>query len=424
MNNKTKHSIRNFNADQHIKDQPHLVWIHPGLHGAWYQPTWFEMTREIRALGWNVTLFTAGPKSLKKIYGVDVECIPKPNIYLLRQAIFHFHLLRILAKRWNSIDFILFGSMTALWILPLKLLRRFKKKSDVLFIMDIRTVAMELKEKATMKDRIRTAYGWLVHHADELVADGLTAITPRLADMIGIPPDRLWGTWPSGVNVERFSPAIQNREWPKDGDRIQVTYIGVLHYERNLLPLARAIVRANQDGMAFSLSLIGMGTERPSLEEISQQYPEYIILQNPIPHVDIPPKLAEAHIGVLPFPDLPQFRVSSPIKLFEYMAAGLPIFATRIDCHTDVIHDGKYVFWAEEASEDELLAGLREIWEKRASLKQMGTESLKAVEDWTWEKSAQKLVRALENGRERRRKLKFSERKSSQDFDLESGQHH
>jgi glycosyltransferase involved in cell wall biosynthesis len=405
MNKKTNQPNRKVDPDQHLIKKPHLVWINPGLHGAWYQPTWIEMTREIRALGWNVTLFTAGPRNLKQIYGVDVECIPKPNIYLLRQVIFHTHLLLILARRWNTIDFILFGSMTAPWLLPLRLLRRLKKKPDVLFIMDVRTVAMELKEKSSIKDRIRNAYDRMINHIVELIADGLTAITPRLADMIGISPDRLWGTWPSGVNLERFSSAIQTREWPKDGDRIQITYIGVLHYERNLMPLARAIVRANQDGMAFSLSLIGMGTEGPSLEEISRRYPEYILMQNPIPHTDIPPKLAEAHIGVLPFPDLPQFRVSSPIKLFEYMAAGLPILATRIVCHTDVIHDGKYVFWAEDASEDELLACLRGIWEKRAALQQMGRESLKAAEDWTWEKSAQKLVRALENGRESYRKL-------------------
>jgi glycosyltransferase involved in cell wall biosynthesis len=108
--------------------------------------------------------------------------------------------------------------------------------------------------------------------------------------------------------------------------------------------------------------------------------------------------LAKAHVGVLPFPDEEKFQVSSPIKLFEYMAAGLPVLATRIACHTDVAGDGGYVFWAEQASVTGLHAALCLVWQNRDSLRSMGSQAAIASRAWTWHESARKLRAALERG--------------------------
>jgi glycosyltransferase involved in cell wall biosynthesis len=80
------------------------------------------------------------------------------------------------------------------------------------------------------------------------------------------------------------------------------------------------------------------------------------------------------------------------------MASGLPILATRIHCHTDVIRNGKYVFWAEGAEVEDLIAALRIAWNNRVSLAQMGAESARAAQQFTWHESAKKLKNALEYG--------------------------
>jgi glycosyltransferase involved in cell wall biosynthesis len=100
----------------------------------------------------------------------------------------------------------------------------------------------------------------------------------------------------------------------------------------------------------------------------------------------------------LPFPDEERFRVSSPIKLFEYMAAGLPVLATRIVCHTDVVGDGVFAFWAEDATVPGLFAALSLIWRQRDELPTMGRASAVAALEWTWSATARKLSRALELG--------------------------
>jgi glycosyltransferase involved in cell wall biosynthesis len=150
--------------------------------------------------------------------------------------------------------------------------------------------------------------------------------------------------------------------------------------------------------MDFRLTLLGDGTARRELEEAAAGSAGKVCVLPPVPHTEVPHALATAHAGVLPFPDEEKFRVSSPIKLFEYMAAGLPILATRIACHTDVLGNSRFVFWAEPADAEGMLAALHLMWQRRDRLPAMGAEAALAARGWTWEESARKLKTALEAG--------------------------
>jgi glycosyltransferase involved in cell wall biosynthesis len=172
-------------------------------------------------------------------------------------------------------------------------------------------------------------------------------------------------------------------------------YIGVLHYERNLMSLARATVAAVKEGMNFRLTLTGGGTEKADLQKFAEESGGIVEVNAPIPHDQVPDHLAESHVGVLPFPDEEKYRVSSPIKLFEYMASGMAVLATRIVCHTDVVKNNKYIFWAEGPTTEDLLAALRLIWSTRSALPSMGEDAILASKEWTWRESAIKLSNAL-----------------------------
>ncbi len=97
--------------------------------------------------------------------------------------------------------------------------------------------------------------------------------------------------------------------------------------------------------MRFKLSLVGSGADQDTLEEYASRHPE-IVVHGPVVHSNIPTILGKADIGVtsLPFKDDLKYQASSPIKLFEYMAAGMPILSTRNPCHVDVIASGPYAF--------------------------------------------------------------------------------
>lgn len=379
-----------------LPDVPHIAWVYTEpLADMLDAATWLETTRELRNLGWRVTLVVAGSPGQQCIRGVEVFCISMPEVYLLRQAVFHVRLLRLLAQQWATLDVILFHQMSACWLFPLRLIRRLMGEQRPLLVMDTRSVPMTV---ATQKDRLRASFHGLMNHLANRWADGQTAITQRMAEAVRMPLGRVWGVWPSGVTLDLFAPAQVARRWPLAGEPIHLIYSGALHHERNLLVLCRAVERANAEGRAFALSLVGKGPERRVLENFALQTEGRVRVLSPVSHDEVPQLLAQAHVGVLPFPDKEKFRVSSPIKLFEYMAAGLPILATRIVCHTDVVGDAEYAFWAEDGSIEGLLAALRVIWRARASLSRRGEDAVTAARAWTWRESARKLSNALKHG--------------------------
>lgn len=372
--------------------QPRLLWVSPVTPTKLDSATWLDTTRELRKLGMEVTLITSGPAGKHSYRGIEVLNIPRPEVYLFGQMLFHFNVLRFLIPRLMAYDVVLFHQISSIWLMPLRLFGRRRPK----LVMDSRD--MVDFQRGNLKVRLRTAWFRLSYWLSNRFLDGQTAITTRMADLVGIPPEKLWGIWPSGVNQETFAEAARDRRWP--GRPIHLVYVGIFLDGRNLLPLAKAVRRANDKGMSFALSLFGDGPLRPALEAVAAESSGAVRVQRPIPHEEVPRTLASAQIGVtsLPEPDDEKYEASSPIKLFEYMAAGMPVLATNNKCHTDVVGNGHYAFWATGTSEDHLMDALREIWARRSELQTLGAEASADAPAWTWAAAARKLHAALLHG--------------------------
>ena len=382
----------------HCNCRSRLFWIYASPVGSALDvATWLETTRELRKLGWKVTLLAEGPAGQHSCQGVEVTCLPKPQVYFLGMFLFHLRVLHYLMQRWGSVDAILFHQISALWILPLRLVRVLLGQKRPLLVMDTRDlVAVE----GTLRSRLRLAFFRVMHWLANHLADGQTAITPRMVQLVRIPPERLWGIWPSGVDLDRFRPAQEGRTWPMDEEPVQLMYIGKLDAERNLLPLAQAVAKAKEQGLGLVLWLVGEGPQRPELERFALQTGGAVHIQSAVPHPQIPELLRKAHVGVtsLPAPDDRKFAASSPIKLFEYMAAGLPVLATDNVCHSDVVGSGGYAFWIRDLGEHGLVDVLQQIWHNRGALQQMGYEAAVAAQAWTWQEAGKKLDTALQHG--------------------------
>lgn len=373
--------------------QPRLFWVSPVTPAKLDSATWLDTTRELRALGMDVTLVTGGEPAGPYDYNdVEVLNIPRPHVYLIGQLLFHLNILRYLMPRLMAYDVVLFHQISSVWLLPLRFLGRRRPK----LVMDSRD--MVDFERGNIKVRLRTLWFRLSYWLSNRLLDGQTAITPAMADLVGIPPEKLWGIWPSGVNLERFAVARRERRWP--GKPVHLVYVGVFLEQRNLLQLAGAVRRANDGGMSFILSLYGDGAFRPQLEVCAAESEGAVRVNRPIPHEEVPRTLAQAQVGVasLPEPNDVKYEASSPIKLFEYMAAGMPVLATNNKCHTDVVGDGRYAFWATGTSEEHLLEALRQIWANRDELHALGEEAAADAPSWTWAAAARKLNAALQHG--------------------------
>ena len=384
-------------STQHPKR--HLIWVSTiNPFETLDVATWLYTTHELQQIGWRVTLIGYGPPGVHCRDSVNIVCLPWPNKYFVGQFIFHFNVLGFLLRNDTAPDVILCHQLSAPWILLLRLRRGLLRQQKPRFVMDTRD--LHDITQGSIKVRLRMLFYNLIYKVARLGFDGQTAITTRMAQLVRIPPQQLWGVWPSGVVPETFAVAQKNRRWPQDDEPLQLIYIGILLQKRNLFPLCRAIVRAQEEGMRFVLTLAGTGKESARLTTFARQTDGCVRVLAPVAHDQVPALLAQAHIGVtsLPDPDDAKYEASSPIKLFEYMAAGMPILATVNACHTDVVQDGQYVFWVKAATEDAMLDALRCAWQKRASLSALGRQSAESVADWTWQAAGTKLNDALLDG--------------------------
>ena len=381
--------------------RPHLVWVFSAtIADRLDNATWLRTTDELRRLGWRVTLIGMGPAGIQHVNGVETLCIPRPDVYLLGNALFHVNVLDFIRRHLEEIDVVLFNQDSGIWLFPLRFVRTPRGGNRPRLVMDTRD--RDDVRPGDLKTTARLAFSVLNHRLAKYLADGQTTITPRFVDLVHISPQQLWGVWPSGVDPEPFAEAAAARRWPVGDDPIRLVYIGIMLEKRHPVELCHAVMAALERDMSFELYFYGDGPEADLIRQCAAESGGRVKVMPPIAHVDVPRMLAGMHVGVTSLPDADdeKYGASSPIKMFEYMASGLPMLATTNPCHTAVVGDGSFAFWVEEPSGSGILESLGRIWANRASLEQRGLEASQQVDAWTWAAAASKLDRALRYGLE------------------------
>ena len=56
-----------------------------------------------------------------------------------------------------------------------------------------------------------------------------------------------------------------------------------------------------------------------------------------VPYAEVPKHIAIADICVVPLPDIDWWRVSSPLKVYEYLAMGKPVIMTNILPNREIV---------------------------------------------------------------------------------------
>jgi glycosyltransferase involved in cell wall biosynthesis len=167
--------------------------------------------------------------------------------------------------------------------------------------------------------------------------------------------------------------------------------------------LVRAMEQLRARGRrAFQAVLIGDGPERPRAEaRIRAAGLDNVTLLGARPHDEIPGYLAAADIGVAPFDVSAHAPLAltfywSPLKVFEYMAAGLPVVAPDIPRLRAVIRpdtDGLLY----DAARPEALADALECLTDPARRAAMGVAArARVVEHFSWAAHCERLDVALQ----------------------------
>jgi starch synthase len=146
-----------------------------------------------------------------------------------------------------------------------------------------------------------------------------------------------------GADVEHFRPAAVDRP---HGDRIICVFAGAFRSWHGVVHLAAALARLHAAGdHRFGALFVGDGPERAAVERVARGVPG-ISFTGAVPHADLPGMLASADIGVAPFDPTRHRPLQlgfywSPLKLFEYMAVGLPVVAPALPRLTRLVEHNR-----------------------------------------------------------------------------------
>ncbi len=112
---------------------------------------------------------------------------------------------------------------------------------------------------------------------------------------------------------------------------------------------------------------------------------------------DIPILFKNFDAGIVCLHPIPNYITALPVKLFEYMAAGLPVIASNFPLYKEIIEGNRCGLTVNPVEPKEIAAAIEYLIEHPAEAKKMGENGRKAVlEKYNWEVESKKLLKLYE----------------------------
>jgi len=203
-----------------------------------------------------------------------------------------------------------------------------------------------------------------------------------------------------GADTVRFHPGATGPvPFARHVNTIAV-FAGAFRRWHGAIHLVRAIELLRRSGRTdIEAVMIGDGPERPSVEAAAQQV-QGIHVVGAIPHADMPAALAAADIGVAPF-DMGAHRPLSlgfywsPLKIFEYMAAALPVVAPAVDRIPQLVGHEREGLLYDQGGASSLADALARLGDPALRHKLGGAARERAVRDYSWSAHCRALEQAM-----------------------------
>ena len=370
--------------------------------------TWIQTCRELMNQGENIHLIS-GFKREKKSFGLNgnITYLPSIKKRVLGYATFSLSLIFYLTGYlfFRRPDVLLVHPFTVIGLIPMAILRKLGLLKTR-FVCDVRTIPVE---SSGVFGRVNEMLFRVCMKCAALLFDGFTAITPFMRQVLSMEyniPISSVGVWASGVSTELFNPDHFREDEKQDQKRAMniekkfvVMYHGVLSFNRGLSETVHAFRLIKQDYPDIALVLIGKGASSSYLKKMVSKYglKDSVYIKESIPFDMVPSVIAVADVGIIPLPAILWWRVSSPIKLMEYLSMEKPVIVTDIEAHQEVLKDVPCGYFIPSHDPEHIAEGIIKVYKERKKAKISAKKGRDLVQRrFTWEKQSKHLAEYLQ----------------------------
>lgn len=374
-----------------------LVWVSPLILDVHLHKTSrIEILRALSKRGHQVRLiaYYSSRKEFDQTLGVPTTLFPlryfpfiSPSAYTIILSLF----LPVLFIRSRTDYAIVEPDVTALGIVTTLLLpKRMRPK----IILDIRSTPVHL---SGLGGFFKSFFFSIAVHLARRFFNGMTIITEMMKNEVcqafRVDPRNV-GVWTSGVSTEFFNPLNYDEANLKRGfgleDKFVVFYHGAINAKRGIPEAIKAIKKLNKYPNII-LFLLGR-SDNFNVKRLARDLDveKRVIAHESVSYTEIPKYISLCDVGLVPLPNLPDWRNQCPLNLLEYLSMEKPVIATDIPANREILKNHKCGIYARSTNSKEIARAILYAYNNREKIKVWGALGRKIVtEKYSWDKVVQ-----------------------------------
>jgi glycosyltransferase involved in cell wall biosynthesis len=388
--------------------QKKLIWVsYLFFDISLHKTSRIEILKHLALRGYTVYLIAVRSKnkSEPKESNIHIISIPLRYVPVITPLLFVGILLLLLPYYIVSLkpDFIVTDpNMSILGFIGAPIICRLKR---IKLVLDVRSTPVEA---IGFNGYLQTLFFDLSVFFAKALFDGMTVITAmmkkEICDKFGI-GSKFPGVWTSGVAPDFFDPekrSIEGKRLRREfglADKLIVFYHGTFGVRRGLIECIKSIEILKNSNRDLALFLLGSGKALPEIEKtiLAKGVQDRVIIHSPVDYRDVPSYIAMCDLGIIPLPDLPDWRNQCPLNLLEYLSMGKVVILTDIPAHREVLGESNCGIYVRSSDPTEIAGALKYALENQDKFKKFGSYGRELIKrKYTWNKVAEDFDRYLD----------------------------
>ncbi|HUP22209.1 MAG TPA: glycosyltransferase family 4 protein [Thermoanaerobaculia bacterium] len=233
--------------------------------------------------------------------------------------------------------------------------------------------------------------GWKLHRAERVVVVS-AALRDYLAARHSVPLEKFVVT-PNGADEARFRPDVEPDPLVLErlGNGPIIGFVGSFerwHGIDLLATMAREVASLRPEARFL---FVGDGPDRALVNELQSELGDRLLCTGRVPHDRVPGLVAAMTVGVMPESNF----YGSPLKVIEWMAAGLALVAPAYGPLCEVVDHGVHGLLFEPREPDSLVACVVRLIDEPELRTELGRRAASRVgRSLTWKHNAHRVLDA------------------------------